>query len=148
MPLFGEKANHMANDDAAHPKLVNQPMIDWLNRVPPAELAAELMPGFGPNGAEPYLRDSQDFTHRSLEEWLFYRHGYPYQGTPWSRFYPDGRCWPILEALQLLEHAELIYISEIQDSGDRRWRPTRLGLSALAEGKDVVRQRIKDRTGL
>ena len=55
---------------------------------------------------------------------------------------------PILEAVQLLEHAELILISDITDSGTGFWSATRFGLATLAGGKDAVRQRIKDRTGL
>ncbi len=54
---------------------------------------------------------------------------------------------PILEAVQLLEHAELILIADIRE-GSRNWHATRFGLATLAEGKDAVRQRIKDRTGL
>jgi hypothetical protein len=55
---------------------------------------------------------------------------------------------PMREALQLLEHAELIYISEMESVPSARWRATRLGLAVLASGKTAVRQRIKDRTGL
>jgi hypothetical protein len=33
-------------------------------------------------------------------------------------------------------------------SEQHHWRATRLGLEAADNGKDVVRQRIKDRTGL
>jgi hypothetical protein len=56
---------------------------------------------------------------------------------------------PILEALQLLEHSELIYYR----SWDRQhshpyWRATQLGLATPASRKDVVRQRIKERIGL
>lgn len=47
---------------------------------------------------------------------------------------------PILEAVQLL--------ADITDYGDRYWSATRFGVATLAEGKDAVRQRIKDRTGL
>jgi hypothetical protein len=54
---------------------------------------------------------------------------------------------PILEAVQLLEHAELVYISEISDYGYRSWNATRFGSATLAAGADAVRQRIKDRTG-
>jgi hypothetical protein len=56
---------------------------------------------------------------------------------------------PIMEAVQLLEHAELVYVSS-PTGGDRvfKWSATRLGLATLANGKDAVRQRIKDRTGL
>lgn len=55
---------------------------------------------------------------------------------------------PILEALQMLEHSELVYVRDISDLGSRRWQATRLGLATLASGKDAVRHRIKDRTGL
>ena len=58
---------------------------------------------------------------------------------------------PLLEAVQLLQHAELIVntytpdTSYIQD--EPTWSATRLGLAALASGKAMVTQRIKDRTG-
>ena len=51
-----------------------------------------------------------------------------------------------MEAIQLLEHSELVYVRVVSD--ERRWSATRLGLATLADGKDAVRQRIRDRTGL
>jgi hypothetical protein len=39
------KMDHMAKDDGA------RPMIDWMNSVPPGDLAAELMPAFGGGGS-------------------------------------------------------------------------------------------------
>jgi hypothetical protein len=63
--------------------------------------------------------------------------------------YRDDSLWgPILEAVQLLGHAELIMLADVTDSGASHWSATRFGLATLAEGKDAVRQRIKDRTGL
>jgi hypothetical protein len=56
-----------------------------------------------------------------------------------------------LEALQLLEHFELVLTAPIDVTGyahKHRWRATRLGSETMDGGKDVVRQRIKDRTGL
>jgi len=53
--------------------------------------------------------------------------------------------WLVEEAVQLLDHAELICVA------NHDWpcyRPTRLGSATLANGKDAVRQRIKNRTGL
>lgn len=47
--------------------------------------------------------------------------------------------------MQLLEHAELVYKMA---SENECWRTTRLGLATLTNGKDAVRQRIKDRTDL
>jgi hypothetical protein len=55
------------------------------------------------------------------------------------------------EAVQLLEHAELVYLylmREFTTGGNGGWSATQLGLATLAKGKDAVRQRIKDRTGL
>ena len=129
----------MANGDPL------QPMIGWLNSVPVADLAAELMAGFGPGGVGD--RDG-DVRPQPLTDWLFQVHGYP---TP-KRGFVIGSSpaldVPIAEAIQLLEHAELIYVRAITDSGTRYWAATRFGLAALASGKAVVRQRIKDRTGL
>jgi hypothetical protein len=53
--------------------------------------------------------------------------------------------WPIEEAMQLLEHSEMIFKMA---SEQECWRATRLGSATFAAGKDAVRQRIKDRTGL
>ncbi len=47
--------------------------------------------------------------------------------------------------MQLLEHAELVYVSRMSESF--QWKATRLGLATLANGKAAVTQRIKDRTG-
>jgi len=44
------KMDHMAKDDAA------LPMIDWMNSVPPGDLAAELMPAFGGRGSLSQIR--------------------------------------------------------------------------------------------
>jgi hypothetical protein len=121
-------------------------MIDWLNNVQVADLAAELMAGFGPSGA----RDPNggvSVNDRHLADWLFQVHGYPTPkrslGVGWTA--ADA---PIAEAMQLLELAALIYLRVISDSGSKRWVATRLGLATLANGKAPVRQRIKDRTGL
>jgi hypothetical protein len=114
-------------------------MIDWINGAPPAELAAELMAAFDPNVPRrvSYL-DATDFS-----DWMF-------RGYPKRRGLLSGRPMhePILEALQVLEHSELVYVRIITDSRGRRWQATRLGLATLASGKNAVRQRIKDRTGL
>jgi len=51
----------------------------------------------------------------------------------------------VQEALQLLANSELI----LSSGGDIfYWRATRLGVATRANGKDAVRQRIKDQTGL
>jgi hypothetical protein len=114
-----------------------QPMVEWMVAAPPAELAVELLVAFGPEG-QPH---SLGLELNGLEEWMF--RSYPKRTGMILRARPVKE--PILEALQLLEHSELIYV--FTDT-DRYWRATRLGLSILAAGKDAVRQRIKDRTGL
>jgi hypothetical protein len=80
-----------------------------------------------------------------LEEWMF--RGYPTRTGIILRARPVTE--PILEAVQLLEHSELLYVRLITDYGsDRGWCATRLGMATLVEGKAAVRERIKDRTGL
>ena len=49
------------------------------------------------------------------------------------------------EALQVLEHAELVYLT-VESEGPDNWRATRSGLAALAGGSNVVTQRITERT--
>lgn len=53
---------------------------------------------------------------------------------------------PLLEAIHLLEHSELVLIRSVSDT--HKWTATRLGLATVSSGKAAVRQRIKDRTGL
>ena len=132
MPAFGPNPG---DPDPA------QPMVDWIIAAPPAELAAELMSAFGPETPRrvPWLVSS-DF-----EEWMF--RGYPERTGLILPARPVVE--PILEAIQLLEHAELVFVRYISTTdGGRSWNATRLGLATLAEGKAAVRQRIKDRTGL
>ncbi|MDP7703870.1 MULTISPECIES: hypothetical protein [unclassified Mycobacterium] len=116
-----------------------QPMIDWINGAPPAELAAELMAAFGPDAPRrvPALALS-DFS-----EWMF--RGFP----PLRGLIRPARPVreALLEAIQLLEHSELAYVRWILEN-EFQWSATRLGLATLEEGKAAVRQRIRDRTGL
>ncbi len=97
--------------------------------------AVELMAAFGPDGRD-------NVTRSGFENWMF--RGSTKPGI-FSPIYPvEG---PILEAIQLLEHAELIYESS-DGASTKIWTPTRLGSATLASGKAAIRQRIKDRTGL
>ncbi|OBI90224.1 hypothetical protein [Mycobacterium sp. 1245805.9] len=119
-------------------------MFDWVNGAPPAELAAELMAAFGPNGAN----GGNDLGEQALVGWLF-RGYYPnpgYRERVELLEYVKELRRPLREALQLLRHSELVYESQYGD-GAPSLSATRLGLAALASGKPVVRQRIKDRTG-
>lgn len=129
MPVFGSPGE----PDPA------QPMIDWINGAPPAELAAELMSAFDPEASG----RATPLALSDFRDWMF--RGFPAR----SGFILPAR--PVqesmLEAIQLLEHSELLYARWIQDN-ESRWNATRLGLATLADGKAAVRQRIKDRTGL
>jgi hypothetical protein len=104
-------------------ELAAQPMIDWVNCAPPAELAAELMAAFGPDG--PGSKFSVGLAPGDLVGWLFRgypnprRHTHPLVGTASSPLHG-----PMREALQLLEHAELNYISEMESVPSARWRAT------------------------
>jgi hypothetical protein len=129
----------MTNGDPA------QPMIEWVTNMPPADLAAELLGAFGPGGSKNTYGDF--VTSGDLVDWLF--RGYPKPATSVK----SQLLRPITEAMQLLEHAELVYVFLMWDftvthSGNAGWTATRLGWALLAKGKDAVRQRIKDRTGL
>lgn len=113
-------------------------MIDWINGAPPADLAAELMAAFGPELSTrvPVLALSE------FSAWMF--RGFPERRGLILPARPVSE--PILEAIQLLEHSELVYVRWVSDNGFS-WSASRLGLATLAEGKAAVRQRIKDRTG-
>jgi hypothetical protein len=140
MPLFGQSKDPAEVEaERARQQANLQAMIDaagamsqWARGVPAGDLAAHLMPAFGP-GAPARSRNGT-VGLPGLFQWLGYR--------------DNSMIGPVLEAVQLLEHAELILIADFTDSGTSHWSATRFGLATLAEGKHAVRQRIKDRTGL
>src|SRR4051794_35728172 len=115
-------------------------MIDWINSAPAAELAVELMGAFAPGG--PHVNGM--VSRYQCEQWLF--RGYPPEprrGLVWIGVSErDSVHRPVLEAFQVLEHAELIV-----GSGEEVWFASRLGTATLAAGKDAVRRRIEDRFG-
>ncbi len=120
-----------------------QPLIDWLNTAPPAEVAVELLAAFAAAGDTSLTRDG-------ILEWLFRDHPKTYGGAMTvntAASYPVAQ--PVLEALQLLEHSELVMYDSWFDQNypQLAWRATRLGRETLPRGKTAVRQRIADRTG-
>lgn len=130
MPVFGPNPGE---PDPA------QQMVEWINGAPPGELAAELMSAF-----DPLLADGvRTLAASDFSDWMFRdfppRPGFILRARPVQE--------SILEAIQPLEHSELIFVRWIQDN-ESRWNATRLGLASLADGKPAVRQRIADRTGL
>jgi hypothetical protein len=131
---------------------VVQPMIDWVQSVPPAELAAELMAAFGPQGPS---RDSKTISESDLFKWLFRGHinfadSTNITGNNFLRQDAEKQVgWTLREAMQLLEHAELVCVAWWGEyTAHAEWSATRLGLATFSTGKDAVRQRIRDRTGL
>jgi hypothetical protein len=123
----------MNEDEAA------QAMLHWAVNAPPGDLGSELMAAFGPDGW-----GGDELDPRNLVDWLFRGHGM----VPGS--YVKTLHRPMREAMQLLEHAELVYVCNMSDTGllGVAWSATRLGLAALVSGKAAVRQRITHRTGL
>ena len=95
-----------------------------------ADLAAELMPAFGPDGP----RRGKELGRVQLISWLA-------RGNP--RMSGRQQLEPaVREAMQVLEHAELVRFRRIQGGGGC-WNLSRLGEAALANGDFI--QRIKDR---
>ena len=129
MRLFRKK-DHTVEDEAARVH------FERLMALSPADLAAELMPAFDPDGPH----HGKDLSSVHLVTWLLrgYRSagGVSHPGTKLNA--------AVLEAMQVLEHAELVQVRQLRDTG-RRWNTTRLGEAALANGD--FRQRIKDRSG-
>lgn len=130
MSLF-RKRDHHAVDEAAPGD------FESLMVLSPADLAAELMSAFGPDGP----RHGKDVHTLQLVSWLLRRHrGANKVARPAEKLYAL-----VGEAMQVLEHAELVRVTQ---RGDRssHWNATRSGTAALADG--CVRQQIKVRTSL
>ena len=124
---------------------------------PPAELAAELMPAFGPDGP----KHGKDLSKSDLAGWILPQlvPRYEHRLSPPSlkalqvvvRMGESGQrlgmeLAGILAAVQLLEQAELVYQSGRTEENDL-CSATPLGLATQAGGKAAVRQRIEDRAG-
>ena len=107
---------------------------------PVADLAAELMPAFRPDGPKP----GKSLTLHQLVKWKLGQYEFSSKGL---RIIAYGKLeTPVREALQVLEHAELVYVTVKAESADN-WQATKLGLDALRGGNDTVMQRITERTG-
>jgi hypothetical protein len=106
------------------------------------------MAAFGPG--EPFGQNRRESPNPyDLTQWLF--RGYPKTSGGQRQQRSQELHMSTREAMQLLEHAELVYVrrmTESQDGSEVYWSATRLGLVALASGRAAVRQRIEYRTGL
>jgi hypothetical protein len=114
--LFGNKEEKAAQDQAA------QAETERLQGLSATELAAVLMPAFGPDGPKPgsYLNQLQ------VSMWLM--SSFP-RGT---KLLTDLRE-PTMEGLQVLENAGLI-VGRSRGGTASLLKATRLGEEALAEG--------------
>jgi hypothetical protein len=129
MPLFRKK-DYTAEDEAARVH------FEQLMALSPTDLAAELMPAFGPGGP----RGGKNLNILQLVSWLL--RGYRGAGGGSRR---QQLVTAVREAVQVLDHAELVQVRHL-GSGGSLWNATRLGAASLANGD--YRQRIKDRPGL
>jgi hypothetical protein len=124
MSSFTQRQGRTAHGDPAHE-------LARLNALSPADLAGEIMAAFGPDGPKRGGTVTQDH----IAPWLF-------RAFPRASRYTAGLRIPILEALQVLEHAELIRLDSPWRAPNY-WCTTRLGWEAIANGD--ARQVIYDR---
>ncbi|OBK47474.1 hypothetical protein [Mycobacterium kubicae] len=137
MPLF--KKNIKAAWTEATAALEAQ--AERLMALPPAgDLAAELMEAFGPNGA----KRGKPLTQLDLVTWKL--RGYQFDSRGQRAMVYKKLGAPIREAMQVLEHAELVQLRVRSESADT-WSATSRGRQALERGKDAVRQCIAERGG-
>jgi hypothetical protein len=125
-----------------------QPMIDWMENAPPAELAVELMAAFGHDGARAYFTDNlvrRPLSVSTLSRWL--RRGYYANRSSYKIPVVLSLDQPLAEAIQLLALSAMVR-QAWNEPGQDSWTETLFGLAVLANGKAAVWQRIKDRTGL
>jgi hypothetical protein len=120
MTLFGRKNNgERAEQDQAQANEAAR-----LAALSPAELGAQLMPGFAPGGAR--TKGDSGIQTMQLLQWL--------ASTGKTR--PDLRplIAPTQAALQALENAGLVMDRMSGDGGVKRYRLTPVGSAALADG--------------
>ena len=117
-----------------------------LSAMPLDDLAAMLMPAFGPDQkqADPSWLNPGNrggVNEGLVLDWLRRNHDvFPIRPKPWNLL--NAR---VLQAVQVLENAGLIYVLWISEQGGRHWNAAEAGLAALANGD--VRQRIQEPAG-
>jgi len=114
--LFGNKEEKVAQDQAAKAE------ADRLQALSATQLAEEVMPAFGPEGARP----GNEINILQVMSWLM--SSYP-RGTKYLTQLRD----PTWEAIQALENAGLVIRMGSGGQGGRL-KATSLGETALAEG--------------
>ena len=116
--MFGNKAEKAARAEAA------DAAVQRLLALSVADLAAEIMPVFGPGGAS--TRMGQRIGTLQIVNWLLS------SGPRGTGQFKQLRG-PVREGVQALEHAGLVMRVQL-GGGDTCLQATRLGLTALAEG--------------
>jgi hypothetical protein len=98
---------------------------DRLAALPPADLAVEILPAFGPEGPGKGKNSIGTF---QIGLYLL-------RNDPRGKSYMKQLLQPIREATQALEHASLVEIRATDNTGvAARARATRLGAEALEKG--------------
>jgi hypothetical protein len=115
-----------------------------------AEHAAEVMRAFGPGGPKADVAGGlfSGLFNADVSEALSGGGLSEAQLSSWC--FRNAALPPLIslgEVLQLLEQARLVRVTWIS-SDVRHWGATQVGLAALALGKEVVRQRITELTGV
>jgi hypothetical protein len=124
-PLFGKSEAKVAQAEAAKAE------FDRLAALPPAELAVEIMPVFGPGGP----KGKGPSGGINILQVMIGLLG----DTPGGTKYMSQLQEAVREGLQVLEHAELVLRNTRQ--GGTWYNATRLGETALADG--TVQQQIQ-----
>ncbi|OBG97418.1 hypothetical protein A9X05_05385 [Mycobacterium sp. E3298] len=106
---------------------------------PTEELAAQLMAAFGPDGP----KRGKPLTEYDFIKWVLRRAEFTSRGQRAMSF--KKLVGPVREALQVLEHSELVYLSVGGEGKLDNWHPTNRGMVALDEGYDAVAQCISAR---
>jgi hypothetical protein len=119
MGLFGGKSKQekQAEDEAARGE------VERLVGLPVAELAAEVLPAFGPGGPGKGGKEIG-----TLQVGMFLMRDFP-RGNQFVK----GLVGPIREAMQALENAGLIE-RRVHNTGGATVSVTRLGLAAIEDG--------------
>jgi hypothetical protein len=131
-PLFGNRGEKAAQEAAA------QAETDRLVALPVADLAAEIMRAFGPDGLETRAGHRQGPVE--ISTWLL-------SSFSNKAKYRQPVLGPVIEGLQALEHAGLVESRSFggQGTSSKTFHATRLGETALAEG--TVRQHLTPASG-
>lgn len=127
MGIFGNKGEKTAEDAAASKE------FERLTALPRPDLAAEIMPVFGPDGPEP-SRGNPGLHILEILTWTM-------RSEPRGGKYAPKLQQPVLDALQLLTNAGLVAdAGRGKVSGTTYRRATPLGETALADGS--IRQHL------